>query len=616
MEEYRVPTSERAPQLKLCLGVVCPVVLFMALINYSEQHFSLALVEGVVLVTLFLPPLLIPMRTMLRHPIYLDAGEGLLLTGAMIIFILLLIEGGVAGSGILWLPLFPFAAFHLRGIRRGWLWIALSTVLAIIVLIHEGSVYSTKQLWMFVPAYGFYVILAYLINSFRLQNAAMLDEKLRQRTARLEFLALHDELTNLYNRHGLTEQLKHLLNEPETPPLSVLLINCSRFQEINNLLGYENGNLLLKQMANRIETHGAASTGVAARLGADEFAVLLKGNNPFAMAAALKEELELPFSIGRDHIEIEVRMGMAHYPQHGHHAEDLLRHADVALRTARTLKKSPVIYDESQNPYSLRRLELFGQLRGAWQREELELHFQPKVDLATGCMIAAEALVRWNHPKEGMIPPGEFISIAEESGLVRPLSKWILARAFEQQQRWLDMGLNVSIAINLSVLDLTDPGFPNSVRALLNGFPTLARDITLEITESSFMEFPEIAQQVITQLGGMGFTISIDDYGTGYSSLSYLLELPVSEVKIDQCFVKKMSETEKSAAIVRSTIAMAHALNLRAVAEGVEDEKTANLLASMGCDLGQGYYFSRPVPAEELPKLYRQWANTPKRRPS
>ncbi len=615
-EEYTAPPAERILQLKLCLGIVCPVLLLMALINYSEQHDALALAEGIVLATVFLPPLFIPQQTMLRHPIYLDAGECLLLAGATVIFILLLLDGGVAGSGILWLPLFPFAAFHLRGIRQGWLWIAASTVLAVIALAHEGSVYSAKELWMFLPAYGFYVVLAYLINSFRLQNAAILDEKVRQRTARLEFLALHDELTNLLNRHGFTERLGHLLGEPETPPLSVLLINCSRFQEINNLLGYENGNLLLRQMANRIETHTATDADIAARLGADEFAVILKGNNPFAAAAALKEELELPYGIGRDHVEIEVRMGMAHHPQHGKSAEELLRHADIALRTSRTLKKSPIIYDERQNPYSLRRLELFGQLRGAWQRDELVLHFQPKVDLATGRMVAAEALVRWNHPKDGMIPPAEFISIAEESGLVRPLSKWILARAFEQQHCWLDMGLDISIAINLSMLDLTDPGFPKSIHALLDGKPELARHITLEITETSFMEFPDIAQDVIRQLGQMGFSISIDDYGTGYSSLSYLLDLPVREVKIDQCFVKKMNENAKSAAIVRSTIAMAHALNLRTVAEGVEDKKTAEMLASMGCDLGQGYFFSRPVPAEKIPELYRRRTQPLKRRPS
>jgi len=246
---------------------------------------------------------------------------------------------------------------------------------------------------------------------------------------------------------------------------------------------------------------------------------------------------------------------------------------------------------------------LFGQLRNALGNKELVLYFQPKVNLSSGNIVAAEALVRWMHPREGMVAPGEFIGIAEETGLMRPMTQWILEQAIAQQSQWIEQGIHISIGVNLSMLDLTDPSFPSEVRHKLIGHQAAKKLMTLEVTESAFMNFPDIALQVIRELSELGFRISIDDYGTGYSSLSYLQDMPVDELKIDQSFVFNMLENKKSEAIVRSTIELAHNLGLEVVAEGVETTTVAARLKELGCDLGQGFGLARPMPAEDLQKL-------------
>jgi len=603
--EYAVPVPQRVAQLKAILGIVIPILALMGLLNYSEGHKELALVESIVLLLIFLPALLVPSATMLRDELYLNLGELLLLAGSAVIFIMLIHDGGISGTGLLWVPIFAFEAFYFRGIRRGWYWIIGFCIGSIIALSFSGSYYSAKELWMFLPAFGFYVMLAYLTNRYRLINAQRLDEKVRERTARLEHLAMHDPLTDLGNRTALIHHIQQRINSANGTSLSIAIINCSRFQEINNLLGHENGDMMLRQMANRLQAF-AGDHMFAARLAGDEFAVTLQSNDELTDAIRLRELMEEPYSISHDHIEIEIRIGMAHYPQHGKTPEELLRHADIALRTAKTIKKSPMIYSEEQNPYSIRRLELFGQLRNAIRNHELILYFQPKVDLASNHIVAAEALVRWMHPHEGMVAPGEFIGIAEETGLMRPMTQWILEQAIAQQSRWVEQDIHIGIGVNLSMLDLTDPTFPASVKHKLIGHQAAKKLMTLEVTESAFMNFPDIALKVIRELAELGFRISIDDYGTGYSSLSYLQSMPVDELKIDQSFVLNMLENDKSDAIVRSTIELAHNLGLEVVAEGIESPAASARLKELGCDLGQGFGLARPMPAEDLEKLYRK----------
>jgi len=514
---------------------------------------------------------------------------------------MLIHDGGISGTGLLWVPIFAFEAFYLRGIRRGWYWIIGFCIGVTITLSFSGSYYSEKELWLFLPAFAFYVLLAYLTNRYRLINAQRLDEKVRERTAKLEHLAMHDPLTDLGNRTALVRHMQQVIDNTSSR-LSIIIINCSRFQEINNLLGHENGDMMLKQMANRLQAF-AGDHMFAARLAGDEFAIALQSDDEFSDAITLRELMEEPYFISHDHIEIETRIGLARYPQHGKTPEELLRHADIALHTAKTIKKSPLIYSEEQNPYIIRRLELFGQLRNALRNNELVLYFQPKVNLSSGNIVAAEALVRWMHPREGMVAPGEFIGIAEETGLMRPMTQWILEQAIAQQSQWIEQGIHISIGVNLSMLDLTDPSFPSEVRHKLIGHQAAKKLMTLEVTESAFMNFPDIALQVIRELSELGFRISIDDYGTGYSSLSYLQDMPVDELKIDQSFVFNMLENKKSEAIVRSTIELAHNLGLEVVAEGVETTTVAARLKELGCDLGQGFGLARPMPAEDLQKL-------------
>ncbi len=603
--EYAVPIPQRVAQLKVILSIIMPVLALMGLLNYAQGHRELALVEAVVMLLVFLPALLVPSATMLKDELYLNLGELLLLTGSAVIFIMLIHDGGISGTGMLWVPIFAFEAFYFRGIRRGWYWIigfGIGTIIALSVL---GSYYSNEELWMFLPAFGFYILLAYLTNRYRLLNARRLDEKVRERTARLEHLAMHDSLTDLPNRTALIHHTQKLIDHNDGSPLSIVIINCSRFQEINNLLGHENGDMMLKQMANRLQAF-AGDHMFAARLAGDEFAIALQSEDELSDAIALRELMEEPYSISHDHIEIETRIGLARYPQHGKTPEELLRHADIALRTAKTIKKSPMIYSDDQNPYSIRRLELFGQLRNAIRNHELVLYFQPKVNLASGRIVAAEALVRWMHPHEGMVAPGEFIGIAEETGLMRPMTQWIIQQAIAQQSQWIAQDIEISIGVNLSMLDLTDPSFPASIKHQLIGHQAVKKLMTLEITESAFMNFPDIALKVIRELAELGFRISIDDYGTGYSSLSYLQNMPVDELKIDQSFVFNMLENPKSEAIVRSTIELAHNLDLEVVAEGIETPAAAARLKELGCDLGQGFGLGRPMPADDLEKLYRK----------
>lgn len=403
--EYTPPLRQRVTQLKGIQAVVCPMLLLMAYLNFQQGHTILAGCELIVLVCCFAPVLVMRSERLLKAPATVERAERLLLLGAAVIFIALIFDGGIAGTGLLWVPIFAFAAFYLRGIREGMQWILLFSAACLVLLPWLPSAYTATQLAMFAPAFVFYVLLAYLSNRYRLLNAQRLEQKVRERTARLRHLALHDPLTDLPNRTALLEHLRDaIIERRHKQGQCLILINCSRFQEINNLLGWHNGDMLLRQIANRLESFATAPT-FAARLGADDFAVTFPGSQGLDQAIALRDLLEEPYAIAQETIEIETRIGIAYYPQHGHSPDALLRHADIALRMAKTIKKSPMIYSNEQNPYSRRRLRLFGQLRNAILHDQLLLYFQPKVSLADNRLVAVEALVRWQHPTEGMIPP-------------------------------------------------------------------------------------------------------------------------------------------------------------------------------------------------------------------
>jgi len=445
-------------------------------------------------------------------------------------------------------------------------------------------------------------------------SIAVVADITEQKTAEaaLRHQASHDGLTNLPNRTTLHENLDRVLQRARSTgqPVSLLLLDLDRFKEVNDALGHHVGDILLRQVAGRLQQAIGASETLA-RLGGDEFALIL----PAADGAAARDvgrlvlqSLEPHFQVEQHLLDIGCSIGIAVYPEHGTDVPTLLRHADAAMYVAKRAQSGIGIYDPVHDQHAVRRLLLHHDLRHAIRDEGLHLHYQPKITLATGLVCGAEVLLRWSHPVHGFIPPIEFIPLAESSGLIIPLTDWVLMTALAQAGSWRKAGHSQAVAVNLSTRGLQDAKFPAVVASLLDRYQVAPEHLTLEITESTLMADPLGARAVLTQLHALGIRMAIDDFGTGYSSLGYLKELPVDEVKIDKTFVQGMGAgDQKDAAIVRSVVAMAHALGLAVVAEGVEDASTYALLKELGCDVAQGYYLSRPQPTADFERWLQRY---------
>jgi len=425
-----------------------------------------------------------------------------------------------------------------------------------------------------------------------------------QHIRELEHQALYDRLTDLPNRALLQDRLAHEIASAHRNQKSVALIvlDVSRLKEINDTLGHETGDLILQRVAHRLRTSVRKSDTVA-RIGGDEFAVLLPTVDLDLIRPAvekLQAALERPFNVSDVPLDLEARIGVALYPDHGFDPQVLLQRADIAMRLAKEGSENFVVYDAKRDPYSLKKVTLFGELRHAIHHDELALHYQPKLDIAGGRIIGVEALVRWNHPKEGLIAPDEFIPLAEKTGLINPLTYWVLDMAIRQCRAWLDAGLRLQVSVNISARNLMDPKLAERVDQCLEKHGIAATQLDLELTETAIMAEPTRTVGVMRRLTRMGVTLSIDDYGTGYSSLAYLKRLPVWELKIDRSFVSNMADDEGNAMIVHSTIDLAHNMGRKVVAEGVETQKVLDLLTVLGCDVAQGYYIGKPLPADEF----------------
>jgi diguanylate cyclase (GGDEF)-like protein/PAS domain S-box-containing protein len=431
----------------------------------------------------------------------------------------------------------------------------------------------------------------------------------RQAEAALEHQALHDALTTLPNRMLLEDRLDQAIRmaQRDEQPLALFVLDLDRFKDVNDTLGHHAGDQLLQEVARRLRRSLRASDTIA-RLGGDEFAILLPEADIAAASLAaekLVDVLEVPASLDGQEVSIGASIGLALYPEHAGDADSLLRHADVAMYVAKQTRGGYSIYTPDQDQSNSDRLMLAGALRRAIAAEELTLHYQPKIDCPTGAASGVEALVRWEHPQQGLITPDRFIPVAEQTGLIRPLTRWVLNAAIQQARAWHDEGLRLSVAVNLSAHDLQDRELPALVSGLLRHWDLGAEWLNLELTESALMVEPMRAWEVLTQLHGFGVRIAIADFGTGYSSLGYLKHLPAHELKIDRSFVRNMAEEERDHAIVRSTIDLGHYLGLEAVAEGVEDYETLELLGSLGCDFAQGYYLSPPLSATDVAQWYQ-----------
>jgi diguanylate cyclase (GGDEF)-like protein len=444
--------------------------------------------------------------------------------------------------------------------------------------------------------------------SVALEKGRLIDD-LRREAIERQHQALHDPLTGLPNRTLFTDRVRQAVdNQPPQGFLAVLLIDLDRFKEVNDTLGHHTGDLVLREVGMRL-LRSLPPAHTIARLGGDEFAVLapaITGQQAaLTVARRITETLDQPFTIQELALEVAASVGVAISPTHGTDPAVLLQRADVAMYQAKSAHTGVEVYNAARDQYSPRRLALIGELRMAVQDATLEVHYQPKAELRSGRVVGLEALARWAHPTHGPIPPDEFVPIAEHTGLIRPLTLYVLGAALEQCRAWQDQGLPVGVAVNLSARSLPEPTLVDDVARLLGAVDVPPDLLTLEITEGHIMSDPDRAIGVLRSLRGLGVHLAIDDFGTGYSSLAYLKRLPVDEVKLDRSFVMHMTSDPDDAAIVRSTVELARNLGLRIVAEGVEDQATWDLLAAMGCDLGQGYHLARPMPAGDVTRWIR-----------
>jgi len=448
------------------------------------------------------------------------------------------------------------------------------------------------------------------VNTFETAEGTVRAACLRDstdRTARRRTLvhqATHDALTGLPNRVYLGRSMRQALAEARSDrtPVAFLLLDLDRFREINDTLGHHTGDLLLEKIALRLESP-LTSGDTIARLGGDEFAVVLPNTGverAREMAWRLVRKLQEPFQVEGMSLPVDTSVGIAVFPDHGGTPEALIQRGDVAMYAAKRERSKVAVYDPEHDYHSKRHLALTADLRNAIKNDQLSLHYQPKIDARSGRTVGAEVLVRWRHPEHGDIAPDEFIPIAEQSGLIAPLALWVLQTSLAQCVEWRARGVEIGVCVNLSARNLLERELPATLERLLfaNGLPP--GYLGLEITESVIMEDPDKALEVLTEISDLGVGISIDDFGTGYSSLGYLRKLPADELKIDKSFVIEMDSSPDDATIVRSTIDLAHNLGMKVVAEGVESPQVWAALKELGCDYGQGYLFSRPIPAEEF----------------
>ena len=426
-----------------------------------------------------------------------------------------------------------------------------------------------------------------------------------------EYQALHDALTGLANRTLFRNRIEHAVKTARRADVraAVLVIDLDRFKEINDSLGHAAGDELLVELGRRLEAALRGSDTVA-RLGGDEFGVLLPNANvPDDVLRAvdrMRVAIEHPVTVQGLSLSLEASIGIAMYPEDGEDVETLLKRADGAMYHAKEENSGWAFYDDSCGRRDTTRLTLMGELRRALDQRELVLYYQPKALLADGEVHAVEALLRWNHPVRGLVPPDDFIPVAQQSGLIKPLTLYVIDEALRQSRAWQDDGLRLAIAVNLSARNLLDVDFPTQVAGLLDRWEVDPGLLEFEITESAMLADPTRSKLILERLSEMGIRLSIDDFGTGYSSLAYLKRLPVSEIKVDRSFVMNMDRDEDDATIVRSTIDLGRNLGLDVVAEGVESKQVWDRLKVLGCTAAQGYHLSRAVPAPELRTWLRQ----------
>jgi diguanylate cyclase (GGDEF)-like protein len=428
-----------------------------------------------------------------------------------------------------------------------------------------------------------------------------------EKAERINYLAYYDALTGLANRALFLERLGQKIRDAGNRKLAVWILDLERFKAVNDALGRQGGDQLLQQIAARMKTVGKDETRIA-RLGADHFAIMSdEAHNESDMArlteSRQQQMFEAPFKIAGQEIRISARFGIAMFPQDGSDGEALLRNAEAAVKNAKATGERYLFFAQEMTARIADKLSLENKLRQALEKEEFVLYYQPKVDLETRAIVGVEALIRWQSPDKGLVPPLHFIPLLEETGLILQVGEWALKRAARDHRGWVEQKLKAPrIAVNVSAIQLRQRDFVRVVEeAIIDGVAPTAID--LEITESLVMEDIKGNIEKLKAVRALGVNIAVDDFGTGYSSLGYLAQLPVQALKIDRSFIIKMGEDPNAMTLVSTIISLAHSLRLKVVAEGVETEDQAKFLRLLRCDEMQGYLFSKPVPAEALVAL-------------
>ena len=509
--------------------------------------------------------------------------------------------------------------------------VALAWITALgVVLFGVGSVFAARRVTTPLRALvdatktlgqGHYDMpMAHLDRHDEIGNLAKAFDAMRisigARQAEVRRLAYWDRLTGLPNRVRFREAVRQEIEslgavaEMGKGEVAVVMLDIDRFKHVNDVLGYSFGDWLLVAVAKRLTQQDLISGDMVARMGGDEFAVMLTQSDAqaaVAVAQRIAKAFERPLAFHDQTVDLSASIGIACWPQHATDADALLSRAEVAMYGAKKKATGIQLYDPAADAASTQTLSLLSELRHALDHGELRLFLQPKIALADSAIVAAEALVRWEHPQRGLVQPLEFIAFAEQTGFVRDLTLWMFEQVGRLHQGLQRGGTPLRISINLSTRDLLDPEFPSRLAAILARNGVSARGFCLEITESAIMDDPQRAQTTLNRLSELGFKLSIDDFGTGYSSLAYLKRLPVDELKIDKSFVMNMENDEDDAKIVRSTIDLAHNLGLTVVAEGVENALIWGKLKELACDEAQGYFMARPMPASEFAPWCARW---------
>jgi diguanylate cyclase (GGDEF)-like protein len=450
---------------------------------------------------------------------------------------------------------------------------------------------------------------AYITEVSSLSDAVWeMQDSIQKREQEVHKLAYFDELTGLPNRLQFLEKLKQMTCDRAECEVAVIIVNLDRFKDINDTLGHTTGDKLLVAVAERLKSFSNENSFYA-RLGGDEYAFIVSGEK--LDSEDLVERLAMlfreQFKIEALELDVYASIGLAIYPKDSDDISNLMQCADIALHNCKGDHKPYAIYQETMNKHSVQRLNLTSELRGSLASGQLELHYQPKLSLQNNKVETVECLIRWTHPVHGFIPPDDFIPLAEQTGAIRDVTHFALTEALKQQRIWRSKGWDIGMAVNISAIDLIDMKLPGFVEKLMSEYDTEPTQLTLEVTESAVMTDPDSALQALNKLHGMGIVISIDDFGTGYSSMAQLKKMPVAELKIDKAFVLELASNTEDQVMVKTLVSLAENLSLKTVAEGVEDAETLSFLTDIGCTKAQGFYMSRPIPADKFDHWHQEF---------